>query len=94
MKKNLYSAFFLTLAFSTAPVFAAFTPAQLVDASKASLDAFAKDAPDHVAHMTGFKTWKSGEDAKVKVYVDHDGMAMEYDYSCLLNGTMVDCQAQ
>lgn len=47
---------------------------------------FAKENSSHVEHLTGWKTWKSGDDVKVKIYVDHDGMNMEYNYNCHEHG--------
>lgn len=82
------------------PSFAAFSIEELHQASRAAVDDFQKENPDHVEHFTGYKSWKSGDDAKVKVYVSHDGMNMEFNYNCYKHDnhetheTIVQCHAQ
>lgn len=71
---------------------AGFSIADLNTAGKVASDVFVQDHQAHTEHFTGYKVWKSGADAKVKVYVDHGGMAMEYDYTCFKSASAIDCQ--
>lgn len=73
---------------------AAFTPAELLEATKIAVDDFSTANPDHVEHFTGYKAWKSGEDAKVKIYVAHDGMNMEFNFTCHKHDDGTECHAQ
>jgi hypothetical protein len=83
----------LTLVLSSTAAMAAFTTERLLDANKAALDAFKVGFPTmKVSDITGFKTWKSGDDAKVAIYMDMSGMPMETDYDCTDSGTQLDCQ--
>jgi hypothetical protein len=70
-----------------------FSAAELVQASQVSLKLFSETTPDHVVHITGFKSWKSANDAKVKIYMTHDGMTMESNFHCTLNNGQVRCTA-
>lgn len=72
---------------------ASFSPSQLIEATKIAVSDFETTHPDHVSHLSGFKTWKSGLDGKVKIYVDHDGHAMEFDYTCQDHGGTLECVA-
>jgi hypothetical protein len=69
-----------------------FTVADLNAAAKSATDAFAEDHAEHVEHLTGFNVSKSGALAKVKVLVDHGGMAMTYNYTCHKTDDVVECQ--
>lgn len=73
---------------------AAFSVPDLHSASNLAVADVLKNNPSHGDHLTGYKTWKSGEDAKVKVYVDHSGMAMEFNFLCHKHDTGVECHAQ
>lgn len=90
--------FKVILAFSTFVVptlaWAAFSPDDLVDTTKIAIADFTAANPDHVAHFTGFKAWKSDEDARVKIYVDHDGHAMEFNFTCHKHDEGIECHAQ
>lgn len=56
---------------------------------------FGVNEPGHVQHLTGWKTWRSGADVKVKIYVTHDGMNMEFNYHCHKHGDgKLQCHAQ
>ncbi len=68
-----------------------FSPTELVQGTTVAMDVFKTENPDHMVHLSGFKTWKSGADAKVKFYVNHDGMNMEYNYLCLKHETQIHC---
>ncbi len=56
--------------------------AEINAVAKIATDKFAAENPDHVEHFVGYKVWKTGEESKVKVYVTHDGMNMEFNYNC------------
>ena len=79
--------------FVTTQAFGAFTPTQLISASQIAIADFEVANPDHAVHFTGFKSWKTGEDAKVKIYVDHDGHAMEFNYLCHKHDNELECHA-
>lgn len=86
------------VAFSALPsAFAAggdeFSPEDLVIATQNALKDLGATAAEHVQHISGFKAWKSGADAKVKIYVAHDGMTMDYNYQCAKHATEVHCSA-
>lgn len=66
-------------------------PAELIQATTAAMEVFKTANPDHMVHLSGFKTWKSGSDAKVKFYVAHDAMSMEYNYLCLKQENQIQC---
>ena len=80
--------------FGAGQAFGAFSIEEIHQASKAATDAFQTANPDHVQHFTGYKVWKAADDAKVKIYVNHDGMAMEYNYTCHKHDTGIECHAQ
>lgn len=95
MKKNfslLISAFGL-IAYSQAAM-AAFSIEELHTATKTAAELFKTDHADHAAHFTGYKSWLSGEEAKVKVYVSHDGMTMDFNYLCHKHDASIECHAQ
>jgi hypothetical protein len=81
MKKILFGFGILAL-FAAQPVMAEFNVQEMQQVTGLALDDFARDNAEHVQHLTGWKIWKSGEGVKVKLYVDHDGMNMEHNYSC------------
>lgn len=68
-----------------------FSPEQLVKATDVALKSYAAENSAHGTHVTGFKTWKSGAEAKVKIYIDHNGMAMESNYVCQEHSGQVHC---
>lgn len=95
MKKHfklLFSAF-AVLAYSQA-AWAAFSIDELNTATKTATEDFKTRQPDHVAHFNGYKSWPSGEDAKVKIYVSHDGMNMDFNYVCHKHDSSIECHAQ
>lgn len=94
--KNVMSKLFLLLAtvsLSNGALAAEFSAGDLVQATQVALKMFSDASPGHVVHITGFKTWKSGADAKVKIYMTHDGMAMETNYQCTGAGGQIRCTA-
>lgn len=74
--------------------FAAFSIPEVHSATSLAVQDFATKNVDHAEHFTGYKTWKSGEDVKVKVYVAHDGMNMEFNYVCHKHGPKIECHSQ
>ena len=82
MKKlfGLSAVFALLLSAPTA--YGNFSIDELHVASQLATTSFVASHPSHSAHITGYKTWKTGLDAKVKIYVTHGTHAMEFDYLC------------
>ncbi len=70
------------------------TSDELLAITKLSFDDYAKANPEHAKHLSGFKTWISGEDGKVKIYIKHGTMAMEADYLCVRQATAFECSGQ
>lgn len=64
----------------TAQAAISFDELQLV--TKLAYADFVRDNPTHAAHFLGFKTWISADDGKVKIYVNHNGTNMEFNYTC------------
>ncbi len=93
MKKQIF-ALLVGLTIAAPNAFAALTSAQVLDISKIAVLDFETVNPDHAPHFTGFKAWKSGADGKVKIYVDHDGHAMEFNYLCHVHDGATECHAQ
>src|SRR5690349_6906761 len=79
MKRLIAIASFLV--FGGTSVFASgpFTIPQLQDASKLAIHDFSEANTEHVEHFVGYKTWISGDDAKVKIYVTHEGADLEFN---------------
>lgn len=73
--------------------FGAFTIDNVVEATKLAIDDF-KVTSAHAEHFLGFKSWKSGDDVKVKIYINHDGMAMEANYNCHQHDGEIECHLQ
>lgn len=73
---------------------AAFSIEELHTATKTAVDNFRNEHKEHVTHFTGYKSWLSGEDSKVKVYVTHDGMNMDFTYLCHKHDAAIECHAQ
>lgn len=88
----LISAFALFVTSQTA--WAAFSIEELNTATKTATEDFKIKQPDHTVHFTGYKSWLSGDDAKVKVYVSHDGMTMDFNYLCHKHDPSIECHAQ
>ncbi len=74
--------------------FGAFNIEELQAVTKLALEDFKKTQVEHTPHFFGYKSWKSGEDAKVKIYVNHDGMKMEFDYVCHKHADKMECHGQ
>lgn len=94
MKKTFLAVAALALA-AASPAMAAFNIQEMQQVEGLALADFAQENASHVGHLTGWKTWKSGEDVKVKIYVAHDGMNMEFNYHCHKHGDgKLQCHAQ
>jgi hypothetical protein len=77
------------------PIMAApFSTAQLQEASKIAIAEFVKDHADHADHITGYKVWKSGDDARVKIYVGSGASAVEFNFTCHIHGDELECHGQ
>lgn len=95
MKMKLFGSIFgLSLLTVGTSAMAAFSIDELQSAAATALDDFKQNNPSHVQHFTGYKAWNSGEDSKVKVYVAHDGMNMEFNYLCMKHDASIACHAQ
>lgn len=69
-------------------------PADLLEATRISIASFEASNPDHAGHLSGFKSWRSGADGKVKLYVAHGSMTMEFNFVCAKHGEEIHCGAQ
>jgi hypothetical protein len=88
--KNILIAIAGIALFSGAPAMAdddhgAISVAEMQTLTGLAIDDFSKEN-EHAQHLTGWKTWRSGDAVKVKIYVTHDGMNMEVDYQCHKHG--------
>ena len=100
MIQKIFSAATLTFGLSLAPAAAfahsAFTAVELIDAAKVVVAQFTADSPDLVRDVFGYKVWKSGEAAKVKVYYRGDNQTnQEANYVCNKHGEdelTVECE--
>jgi hypothetical protein len=81
--------------FVSGQTFAAFSVPELEEASHAALTNFQNAHPDHLQQFTGFRSWISGDDAKVKVYVnmDPENYNTEFDFLCQKHDSAVECLA-
>lgn len=80
--------------FASTQAMAAFSLDELHVATATGISELTKTAPEHIPHVNAYKTWISGEDAKVKLYVAHDGMNMEFNYLCHKHPGKIECHAQ
>lgn len=95
MKMHLLSSILgLSLLTVGASAMAEFSIDELQSAAAIALDDFEQSNPSHVPHFTGYKAWKSGDEAKVKIYVSHDGMNMDFNYLCMKHDASIACHAQ
>lgn len=93
-RKNFALVTALSLAVMSASAFAEFTMDEIYDVTKVALEEFKTGNPTHAPHFTGYKVWKSGDDAKAIIYVDHSGMAMKFNYLCHKHDTGLECHAE
>lgn len=61
---------------------APFSVDDLLAVTKLAVEDLKKTKPEHAEHFYGYKSWLSGDESKVKVYVKHDGMTMDFNYTC------------
>ncbi len=97
LKRTFTAIALSTLCFSTGALAddsLGFNADDLVKASTSAIAIFKAASPEHFEHLSGFKAWKSGTEAKVKIYITHDGMTMENNYLCQKHGEDVHCTAQ
>ncbi len=95
MKKTWFIALVAFVSsFSSMSFAAEFSVADLLAATKVAMDDFTAQNPTHADHFTGYKVWKSGEEAKAKVYVTHNGMNMDFNYLCHKHDSKLECHAQ
>lgn len=93
MKK--ISMLFVLAMLSASNAFAEFNLQEMQEVEGLALNDFSRENGDHAQHLTGWKTWKSGEGVKVKIYITHDGMNMEQNYDCHKHGDgKLQCHAQ
>ncbi len=95
MKRNTVVCFTIFgLLISGMQAWAAFSIDDLHLATRTACEEFQRIHADHVQHFTGYKSWFSGDDFKVKVYLTHDGMNMDYTYLCQKHDSSVHCLEQ
>lgn len=94
MKRIIITSITAGLLISAQAIAGSFTIDEVQKATTLALEDFQKVQPDHASHFVGFKSWISGEDAKVKIYVTHDGMNMEFNYQCHKHDADLECHAQ
>lgn len=94
MKKIMLIAMAFGL-IGSASAMAEFTIEEMQHVTGLAINDYTRDNADHAQHLTGWKTWKSGEDVKVKLYISHDGMTMEENFHCHKHGDgKMQCHAQ
>jgi|GEM_PF-1009195 len=59
--------------------------------TKLAMEDMVKLTPEHTEHVVGFKTWKQALDARVKIYIDHNGKALEANYLCHIHDNGPEC---
>jgi len=89
IKRTLFTGAATLAIFISTNSWAAFSTDQVIEATKLAVADFNLSA--HAQHFVGFKSWKSGEEAKVKIYFKHDGMNMESDYTCHDHDGEIEC---
>ena len=93
MKPTLKAAL-VALALTSSAAFADFSPEQLLEVTKLAVDDFKATQGEHAEHFYGYKAWKSGGEARVKVYAQHEGATLEFNYNCHNHGGELECHAQ
>jgi FlaG/FlaF family flagellin (archaellin) len=93
MRSFIPAVVFGTAALATS-AFGAFSNAELHVAAQAANAVFSETQGAHVDHLVGYKVWKSGEDARVKIYINHGGTNMEFMYDCHKHDDEIECHAQ
>ncbi len=67
---------------------------EMLTVTKLAIEDLSKTKPEHAPHIYGYKAWKSDEQVKVKVYVKHDEMTMDFSYLCEKHDEGLECHAQ
>lgn len=93
MKRSLVTALLFVAGLGVGTARADYTLDEVHAAAKIATTDFERDHAEHAAHFVGYKVWKSGENAKVKIYVNHGGHAMEFDYLCHKHDDATECHA-
>ncbi len=86
MKTRILGLIAFCLGVSGASILASDNPiaqTELLTLTKSALDDYSAQNPELVLKVTGFKVTTTGTDAKVLIYVDHDGMIMQGNYACI-----------
>jgi hypothetical protein len=94
MKQSLFTLLLLSAGFSVGTAKADFSVNDIHEAAKLATTEFETKNAGHAAHFVGYKVWKSKDESKVKIYVNHGGTNMEFDYMCHKHGTDIECHAQ
>ncbi len=84
----------LTAGFATPSFAAPFSVDDLLSATKLAMADFTAKNPVHAPHYTGFKTWISGEESRVKVYVLHNDAPLDFSFLCHKHDGKIECHAQ
>ncbi len=56
---------------------------ELVSITRMAIEDYTTQNPELISKITGFKVTTTGQDGKVLIYVDHDGMIMQGNYLCV-----------
>lgn len=92
--KSILSALAIGVAISTSAfAHGPLTTTELLEVTKLAVADFTTAQPAHAEHLSGYKAWFSGEEAKVKIYVAHNGTNMEFNYTCHKHDEL-ECHAQ
>ena len=83
MKKIILTLSLFALPFAASASDNALSQSDLVVITQKALDAYSAANPMLVNKITGFKTSTIGQDGKVVISVNHDGMVMQGSYSCI-----------
>lgn len=68
--------------------------AQLLKVTQLSLQDYAVNEPEMTKSVSGFKTVTAGNNAKVSIVMDADGMHMTANYLCVPQGADFSCHVQ
>lgn len=94
MKQFLFTLSLLAAGLAAETAKADFNLSDTHEAAKLATADFETRHAVHSTHYVGFKVWKSKDESKVKIYVNHGGTNMEFDYVCHKHGAAIECHAQ
>ncbi len=83
MKKIILTLSLFALPIAVHAADNALSQTELMSITQKALDAYSAANPMLVTKIAGFKTSTIGQDGKVVISVNHDGMAMQGTYSCI-----------